>query len=247
MTKMEMRYYRHNRYGMARVLAPQTIRYHELTFLLDGALTYRADGKTVALRAGDAVFIRAGARRERDPSADKVDYVSFNFVCDEVLEELPLLVEKCISREISLLLAACDEINEHTQAENNRRRGFVLACILQLLREATAVSYSPLTARILQYLHAHLADRVTLAEIGATMHFSPVYCDTVFRRETGVSIISYLLDERMEAAKRMLGDGEPLALVASAVGFSDYNYFARCFKKRVGYTPLQYRRFLQGT
>ena len=246
MMNMEMKYYRHNRYGMAGVLVPYTIRYHDLTFLLDGTLTYRVDGKAVTLRAGDAIFIREGACRERDPGAAKADYVSFNFVCDEVPEELPLLIRGGVSREIGHLLAACDEINEHTQSENNRRRGFVLACILQLLRESAAVSYSSLTARILQYLHAHLSERVTLAEIGAAMHFSPVYCDTVFRRETGSSIISYLLDERMEAAKRMLCDGEALATVANAVGFTDYNYFARYFKKRVGYTPVQYRRFLQG-
>ena len=62
----------------------------------------------------------------------------------------------------------------------------------------------------------------------------------------GRSIISYLIGERMEAAKQLLGEGALLHDVAVAVGFEDYNYFARCFKKHVGYTPLQYRKFLLG-
>ncbi len=237
-------YYRHNRHGFARDLAPRSIHYHELTLVLEGQLDYRVNGTPVMLRARDAVLIRSGEKRERAASDGRVDYVSFNFYCDALPSELPTQLPECIGREIRLLLAACDEMAEHTQADMNRRRGFVLDCLLQLLCEAVTVTYSPLCEQILHYLHAHIKERVTLAEIGREMHFSPVYCDTLFKRETGQSIIAYLIDARMNVAKKMLEEGRRLRDVASAVGFEDYNYFSRCFKRKVGYTPKQYRDFL---
>ncbi len=246
MMNLELFYYRHNRYGLAQRMAACPIRYHELTLVIDGTLEYRVGGRTVSLCSGDAVLVRADENRERTASAGKVDYVSFNFTCDALPEGLPTYLAGAASREIGLLLAACDEISDYTKVENNRRRAFVLTAVLQLLCERSTVTYSPLVTKILQYLHAHLAERITLTALGERLHFSPVYCDTVFKRETGRSIIAYLIGERMELAKQLLEEGRPLRDTAAAVGFEDYNYFARCFKKHVGYTPLQYRKFLFG-
>ena len=73
--------------------------------------------------------------------------------------------------------------------------------------------------------------------------FSPIYCDTVFRKEVGRSIVDYVLDRRIDEAKRLLIEGTiPLAQIAETVGFNDYNYFSRVFKKRSGYSPTEYRR-----
>lgn len=242
MMDVELNYYRHNRYGIASRILCAPVHYHELTLVLDGVLEYRVNGRDVTLGGGDAVLIRENELRERAISTGKVDYVSFNFTCDALPEELPTHLVGAVHREIVLLLAACDEISAYTKTENNRRRAFVLAAMLEMLREQSTKIYSPLVTDVLQYLHAHLSERITLTALGERLHFSPVYCDTVFKRETGRSIIAYLIGERMEAAKQLLEEGGPLRDVALAVGFEDYNYFARCFKKHVGYTPLQYRK-----
>ena len=243
MKNLKVAFYRHNRYGVAQPLAAHRIRYYDLTVLIDGHLEYLVDGKAISLSAGDVLFVRAGQERERLPSSAKQDYVSFNFYCDELSVPLLTHIPKGMGREIKLLLAACDAVETRTREDDNRSRGYVLCALLSLLQERTAVYYSPLTEAILRYLHAHLADRVTLAELGRAVHFSPVYCDTVFKRETGRSIVTYLLDERIEEAKRLLEERSiPLGDLCAAVGFCDYNYFSRCFKRRVGYTPTQYRR-----
>ena len=58
-------------------------------------------------------------------------------------------------------------------------------------------------------------------------------------------MIDYLLQIRMEAAKRLLSEGSfALGAVAEAVGFDDYNYFSRVFKKRTGYTPTEYKKLI---
>ncbi len=243
MKDLKLTYYRHNRYILGKAMPPLRLRYFDLTLVLDGEMSYRIDGQSVTLTAGDVLFVRAGQLRERLPAEGKQDYVSFNFYCEESPAALPTHIKKGVGREIKLLLAACDAVEMRTREHDNRCRGYILASILPLLEEHTAVCYSPLTEAILRYLHTHLSEKFTLQDLGRAVHFSPIYCDTVFKRETGSSIVEYLLQERMEEAKRLLEEQSvPLGDLAAAVGFSDYNYFSRAFKKRVGYTPTQYRR-----
>ena len=48
----------------------------------------------------------------------------------------------------------------------------------------------------------------------------------------------------ISSAKSLLSEGVSLKDVSEAVGFSDYNYFSRLFKKRTGYTPNAFRQTL---
>ena len=64
----------------------------------------------------------------------------------------------------------------------------------------------------------------------------------MFKKEVGRSIVDYALDRRIDEAKRLLLEGTmPLQQIAEYVGFTDYNYFSRVFKKRSGYSPTDYR------
>jgi two-component system response regulator YesN len=61
----------------------------------------------------------------------------------------------------------------------------------------------------------------------------------------GCSIIDYTLSLRINRAKNMLAAGtHTLSQIAERVGFEDYNYFSRVFKKRTGYTPSGYKKML---
>ena len=84
---------------------------------------------------------------------------------------------------------------------------------------------------------------MTLKEIGEMSFFSPIYCETVFKRETGKSIIDYATEVKIDTAKNNLVDYSiPLSEIAENLGFNDYNYFSRVFKARSGYSPREYRK-----
>jgi transcriptional regulator GlxA family with amidase domain len=64
-----------------------------------------------------------------------------------------------------------------------------------------------------------------------------------FREATGMAPLEYVHTLRLEEAKHMLEAGEePVEAIANEVGYEDAAFFSRLFRRKVGLTPVQYRR-----
>lgn len=237
-------YARHNIAKKAKKMSPQTIQYYDLTILLSGRLVYNINGTTITMESGDAIFIPAGSIRERSESAGNENYISFNFYSGDEYH-LPLVMRSVVHSEITLLIAAFDEIEKHNYFDSNMTTvEHLFNCILSVLENTiTAQQHTPLIRKIIEYIHSDISRKITLEDIGKATSFSPIYCETAFRKEVGKPIMDYVLDRRIDEAKKLLiTDTTPLVEIAQSVGFNDYNYFSRVFKKRSGCSPTEYRR-----
>ena len=83
---------------------------------------------------------------------------------------------------------------------------------------------------------------LTLAEAGRILHVSPAHLVRCFSRRFGIAPHRYLLGRRIDAARGRLLQGEPIAQVATGVGFHDQAHLTRHFKRHVGTTPARYAR-----
>jgi AraC-like DNA-binding protein len=93
------------------------------------------------------------------------------------------------------------------------------------------------------YMQANFAEPIRLQDIARHVMLSPSYFSQIFREETGRSPIDYLIDHRMEHAKRLLCTGRVnVTEAAGAVGYDSVSYFIRQFAARVGVTPGQWIR-----
>ena len=243
MKDLSLFYIRHNRNTPMPISTERTISYFDLTIVLEGSLEYIINGKPISLQAGDALLISQGMLRGRDAISGKVDYISFNFHA-EAAPDLPLFMRGAVQNDTKLMIAACDEIAKRYPLGYEDTATLLLRAILNSLKEnikQTAVT--PLTAKIISYLRQNIAQHITLSDIGKITFFSPVYCDTVFKKDMGVSIIDYLIGCRIAEAKKLLIEGIlPLPQIAQHTGFGDSNYFSRVFKKRTGYSPTEYKK-----
>jgi two-component system, response regulator YesN len=78
--------------------------------------------------------------------------------------------------------------------------------------------------------------------VARAVYLSPNYFSTIFKEMTGEGFSDYLNDIRIQQGKRMLQETElPIKIIVSKVGFKDYNYFNRTFKRIVGIPPAEYR------
>jgi len=101
--------------------------------------------------------------------------------------------------------------------------------------------------RVLDYISAHTADEITLAELAGVACLSAFHFARMFTRAIGVSPYQYVSRVRLENAMADIAAGRfPLAEIASNARFSSQASFARAFRRATGMTPGEYRRRLGG-
>lgn len=91
-----------------------------------------------------------------------------------------------------------------------------------------------------EYIHAHYTVSILLESLAKECGMSPFHLCRTFTKEVGVPPHAYQTSVRIDAAKKMLANGDRGASVAAATGFFDQSHFTRKFKQLVGVSPGQY-------
>ena len=82
---------------------------------------------------------------------------------------------------------------------------------------------------------------LTVAALAAACGISTVYFRKIFLHEFGVSPKEYIIDKRIDYARRLLSHGElEVSQVAMMCGYTEPCHFSREFSKRVGVSPSKY-------
>lgn len=97
-----------------------------------------------------------------------------------------------------------------------------------------------LAADLRDLLDGNLRAGLALRDAADLLHAHPTHLVRAFTREFGLPPHRYLTGRRVEWARHRLLDGEPIADVASAVGFHDQAHLHRHFTRLVGTTPARF-------
>lgn len=91
-------------------------------------------------------------------------------------------------------------------------------------------------------VHSKYREDINLEWIADQIHLSAGYLSCLFKKETGISLIKYIAQYRLEKAKELL-DSTNLRIndIAESVGYPDPSYFSMVFKTNVGMSPNRYR------
>lgn len=133
------------------------------------------------------------------------------------------------------------------QAATPKRLGDCVKLIARNVAEALndRSSVSPIIKQIVQHIHAHYSEELSLKLLGQLYHTHPVYLGQLFHKETSQTFSDYVNRYRIGKAKELLaGSHLKTQSIASQVGFWDSNYFYRQFKKYSGVSPTEYRAML---
>ena len=92
--------------------------------------------------------------------------------------------------------------------------------------------------QVIEYVDAHLDQDLTLADLAAIAQLSPNYFTRLFKQSTRLTPHQYVIQQRVERAKRLLREGKlAIADIALEVGFAHQSHLNRHFKRWVGMTP----------
>ena len=110
-----------------------------------------------------------------------------------------------------------------------------------LLEQISRSGSNRLILSIRSAIHADLRN-ASLSHVADTLNMSPSYISMIFKEKTGQNFKDYLLSTRMNRAKRLLRQGEPIYEIARQLGYEDAEHFSRRFRARFGLSPAAYRR-----
>jgi AraC family transcriptional regulator len=115
-------------------------------------------------------------------------------------------------------------------------------------REVRAMSLAPrCLSRAKEYINAHLAADIGLAEIATAAGLSSFHFARAFKRETGVPPHRYLMEQRVERARELLTSRDmTLVEISLACGFAGQSHFTTAFKRHTGVTPGAWRAAVGG-
>lgn len=93
------------------------------------------------------------------------------------------------------------------------------------------------------HIESNYTEKITLAELARKSHLSERHFTRIFQECIGRSPIDHLMHVRCrEAAELLRGTDRTITDIAFDCGFSDSNYFTRCFRKTMEMTPKQFRQ-----
>ena len=123
-----------------------------------------------------------------------------------------------------------------------------------MLHEALAAfnggfTYSPhpITAGVQAYLGENFAQNISLGRLATHFFLSETYLCELFKKHTGCTVLNFLIQIRLSNACLLLEESHmSIKEIAAAVGFNDYSYFGRIFRRKIGRTPDQFRSGGQG-
>ncbi len=103
--------------------------------------------------------------------------------------------------------------------------------------------YSDYVAEIMKYVDKNLSANLTVEKIAGDIFTSPGKLRKTFRDETGIPIGKYIDDQVMFTAELDVCNGElSIKSISDRLGFCDQFYFSRCFSKKYGISPANYRK-----
>ena len=137
------------------------------------------------------------------------------------------------------------EFREMDQVSGLAIEGLALEMIAEATRAINNSEHTsqPWLAQARDMLHAHFAERLTIAHLAAAVGVHPTHLARAFRRRHRRTVGEYVRQLRIEFACRQLSSSDtPLSEVAIAAGFFDQSHFSRTFKLITGMSPAAYRQ-----
>lgn len=114
--------------------------------------------------------------------------------------------------------------------------------ILALTQDETFSIKEQTLAQIKRYIHENLGRNLTLNEIANSINYNSSYVSRYFKQMTGQSISQYIVQLKIEQAKKYLSAGsDSIQKISEKLGFESPQYFSLVFKKYTGFSPRSYR------
>ena len=262
--------------GKECAVLPHAHTHYELFYLDNGSLDLLIDEKLFHLKKSDLLLFSPGeyhCKPETTISEDAIQYtIRFRISKKQDLESKqkssPLLFFKVLTDTKSILIAnkkikdsflsIQDELSKKDFAYKNSIRAHLYIIMTEFSRlamserkkEVTSIenSKSDRRSRLERFFSSRHTEKVTLNDLGKYLNFSTRQAARIVFAEFNKNFVAVLNETRVIHAKHeLIYTEKTLGEIALSCGFQSYEYFAHCFKKETGITPMKFKKLNKET
>lgn len=172
-------------------------------------------------------------------------YVMFGQIlnCEDQEATIKRLRQEYTERQFRGISEAIDQIPIKSSSELNAAATVLQALTTYALTNRLVTpSKSEFIEQLDHYIQIHLRENITADDIAQEFQMGRTRLYSVAAKYLGCGLAEYIRTQRIQSAKKLLSDTKmPIANIADATGFSDYNHFSRIFKQTCGISARQYR------
>lgn len=104
-------------------------------------------------------------------------------------------------------------------------------------------NHNPIIVRAKMYISDNIMKPMTLSDIANASFVSPAYLSALFKKQTGIALVEYINQSKIEKAKELMENGKKrVDEIALSLGFENIYYFSKVFKKVTGTSPSEYMK-----
>lgn len=179
-----------------------------------------------------------------DKNAEQFTLSSANSLISLMTSQLSLLIAlydfSDLAQEVEALQSPVYLLNFHTISQ---WRDDILRIVDRIELCFSQHNQDDLVIRVQKYLADNYASDWDLSELAALFYVNSSYLSHIFKKKTGKTISAYIEDLRIQNACVLLRTTNiSIGDIAAAVGYSDPNYFAKRFRKKIKKSPVAYRK-----
>ena len=224
--------------------------YFEIEYILSGKGTVYINEEPYELKSGTACFFTP-VDFEAIEVEEAITLLNISFSeewadPDTVFELIfPAIIQNYSLPLANRLLEEYDSQAKYNDIVIKNILNIALTDIVRYIKthNSTLAKKLPVAIRRgLLYMRQHFNEEITLDAVANQAYLHPVYFSTLFREVMGVRFSKYLMDMRLEYAKRLLiNSKKSITEICYMSGFTSLSHFLRCFKDAYGTSPKKYR------
>lgn len=168
------------------------------------------------------------------------------FVHDLIQLEQLLGIQVLLAPDNESLYQRVLQIRNPEEIERILMEGAVLP-MARSMKQKTNEQFRSLSDRIAAIVRSEYDRELSLESIADRLHYNPNYLSSIFRKEYGITFSEFLMNYRLETAKKWLAETElPVKEIAERLQYQNPQNFIRSFRKKENMTPGAYRKERRG-
>ncbi len=178
-----------------------------------------------------------------------IGYVMFGQITDErekgeLVEKLKIICSQYSERDVE---AEIKNIKYKSEKQILAASKILEACTSYiLLKDMVRRSGKQLIEQVEKHVDEHMSEVVNVESLCKALNISRTRLYEATSQFTSGGVASFVRHRRLERAKKLITTTDiPVSEISYKVGFSDYNYFLKSFKKHYGKSPKTIRKETQ--